>query len=470
MNGGVSSPAYADPLIGRAIGSYQVARKLGEGGMGAVYELVHPTIGKRLALKVLHPEFAARPDIVQRFFDEARAVNLIRHPNIVDVLDFAVLDDGRPYLTMEFLDGEALADHLRRRGVLPPADAVAIARQVAAALAAAHRAGVVHRDLKPDNVFLVAAEGGGATVKVLDFGIAKLVGEERAPGERTQSGAVMGTPAYMAPEQAMGRIGEIDRRSDVYALGVMLFEMLSGALPFRADSLAALIAQHVTETPTSLAVLRPDLPAALTMVIDRTLAKAREDRPASMEALIAALDAAERAVAAPRASVGRRLLPIAVAVVLAATTATILVILRKGHLRRTAAPPLSQLSPAPLSAPAPAPDPDPDPAPAPDPLPEPDPVPVPVPVPVPDPSSSSPASSSSSPAPRPRSSGHLKVLASPWAEVTVDGEPRGPTPVTLELPAGKHRVVLRNSESGRVVRRTVTIRPGRTAEINEALD
>lgn len=280
-----------DPLIGRKVGSYVVERKLGEGGMGAVYELVHPGIGKRLALKLLHAEYAAKPQIVKRFFDEARAVNVIQHPNIVDIIDFAKLEDGSSYLTMEFLPGESLGDAIREGGALSPDDAAAIALQICSALQAAHDEGITHRDLKPENIHLVPRIDNPRYVKVLDFGIAKL-SSDLSPGGATRSGVVMGTPMYMSPEQAMGRTREIDHRTDIYALGVILYQMLVGRVPFEAESFGDLMLMHLQAPVPEVSSVRPDLPAPWNDVVQRALAKTREQRFQTMNEMAAAIRAA----------------------------------------------------------------------------------------------------------------------------------------------------------------------------------
>lgn len=277
------APDTDDPLIGSQIGSYHVRRKLGEGGMGAVYELYHPGIDRRMALKVLHAEFSRNNDIVQRFFDEARAANVIRHPNIIDITDLNQLPGGGYYIQMEFLEGESLADLIERSGSLTPLEVARICIPICDALYAAHEAGIVHRDLKPDNVQLVPQPGNPRFVKVLDFGIAKLAAHLKRGGPDTISNVIMGTPDFMAPEQAFGRTRVIDHRADIYALGVIMYRMLSGRLPFRAPSIGDLIAMHLHhhEIPP-LATLRPDLPPVWSQLIHRCMAQDMNNRMQSM--------------------------------------------------------------------------------------------------------------------------------------------------------------------------------------------
>ena len=278
-------------MIGERVNNYEVRSILGEGGMGAVYLAEHPFMGRKAAIKVLRRELAEDRGLVERFMNEARAANAIHHPNIIDIIDVGLLPSGIPYLMMEFLEGESLARRIERQGRLPVADAVAVATQTASALQAAHDKGIVHRDLKPDNLYLVPDDGRafGAKVKVLDFGIAKLRGELSGTGTKTQSGSVMGTPPYMSPEQCRGITEEIDHRTDVYALGIILYEMLAGAPPFMSAGWGEVVLMHVTKPVPSLRAKNADVPAELEAVILKALAKLSEDRWASMDELDAAL-------------------------------------------------------------------------------------------------------------------------------------------------------------------------------------
>ena len=271
-----------DGLIGRTIGHYTVRHKLAVGGTGSVYIAEHPWIGKRVALKVLHVELAARPDIVGRFFNEARAVNDIQHPNIVDIIDFGVIEASNPneaavvYLLMEYLDGENLGRLLRREAPLPAARAVTIGLQIADALAASHHKGVVHRDLKPDNVMLVQRGRERDFVKILDFGIAKLT-VNATGSQRTQTGVVIGTPQYMSPEQCEG-LSTVDHRTDIYALGIVLYEMLTGRVPFRGEGFAEVLVQQMAHAPVPLSAIAPGIPPHVERAVLHALAKRPEDR------------------------------------------------------------------------------------------------------------------------------------------------------------------------------------------------
>ncbi|MEB2310429.1 MAG: serine/threonine-protein kinase [Sorangiineae bacterium] len=274
-----------DPLIGATIGeSYQVVRVIGEGGMGRVYEARHLRLhNKRFAIKLLHDEYARQPEVVARFQREAESASAIGHPNIVGVYDVHRLPDGRPYIVGEFLDGEELGALLDRVGRLDAPAAVRIVRQVCQALEAAHEHGVIHRDMKPENVFLTG-DLSHPFAKILDFGISK---QTAAGSTLTQTGMVMGTPSYMAPEQARG--AKVDRRADVYAAGAILYRALTGHKPFDAEEATTILGQVLTDEPTRPRQLEPSIPEALELVIERAMAKNPAERYESMTALDLAL-------------------------------------------------------------------------------------------------------------------------------------------------------------------------------------
>ncbi len=304
----------AELTPGEMIGEYRVEEKLGEGGMGRVYAAVHPVIGKRAAIKVLRHELSASADATERFVIEARAVNAISHPNIVDIFAFGELLDGRGYFVMERLEGESLADRIAR-GPLTLGEICRIGRDIARALDAAHAKGVIHRDLKPDNVFLVDVHGQARRVKLLDFGIAKLTGPADNRMERTRTGSMIGTPSYIAPEQARGF--QVDARVDIYSLGVMLFELLCGRRPFVGESAMDVVASHLHDPPPRVSSLRPGVAPTLDDLVDRMLAKDAAARP-SIEDVIGVLDEVEHLpeVASPPPRV-RRVGPV-IALVVAA--------------------------------------------------------------------------------------------------------------------------------------------------------
>ena len=280
-------------MEGSSIGPYRIVRKLGEGGMGAVWLGEHALLGRRAAIKVLLREFSANEQIVQRFFNEAKAVTAIADPGIVQVFDFGYHTDGSAFLVMEVLEGEAMDARLKRIGRFQPADAVRLMAQIATSLGAAHAKGVVHRDLKPENIFIVGdpAVTGGERSKILDFGIAKLTADE--PGkQKTRTGIVMGTPVYMSPEQCRG-MSSIDHRSDVYALGCVLFTMLTGRPPFESESSGDLIIMHVRDTPPRPSQYAPGIPASLDAVVLRCLEKNPFHRFQSTAELVQALGAVE---------------------------------------------------------------------------------------------------------------------------------------------------------------------------------
>ena len=259
---------------GTRIARYEVERLLGDGGMGAVYRARHVMLNQPVAVKLLHPEFARRGDMIERFLREARAAAAIGNPHIIRVHDCDVTADGRPFLVMELLDGEGLDALLRRERRLPPQRAVALAQQMLDGLGAAHAAGIIHRDMKPANVFVRQTPDPAVPefVTVLDFGISKIADPSGSQQNITQTGAVIGTPIYMAPEQIMSP-KEVDRRVDIYATGVMVYEMLSGRLPYEGSNTAELIVKACTVPPTPLRDVAPDLPAAIVDVVDRAMAR-----------------------------------------------------------------------------------------------------------------------------------------------------------------------------------------------------
>ncbi len=269
-----------EQFVGQRIGNYRILRQLGEGGMGVVYEGLREDIGSRAAIKVLRPEYAMKAELAARFFNEARAANLIEHPGIVKIFDYGQLPSGAAYLAMEYLAGESLHTRLTREKRLSEADTIRIGRQVAMALAAAHAKKVIHRDLKPENIILVPdiEAPSGERAKILDFGIAKLAREHRS-GLTTDTSVVMGTPIYMSPEQCKGgkTVGD---RADVYALGVMLFEMLSGRTPFIADEPGEYIGMHLFKDPPPIGSLVENLMPKLRLLIDTMLLKDAQKRPA----------------------------------------------------------------------------------------------------------------------------------------------------------------------------------------------
>ena len=283
-----NSPARAALDVGTVIGgTYTIEGLIGRGGMGAVFVASHARLpGKKVAIKVLHAEVASA-DSLARFRREAEIASRLGHPNIVGVHDFNTLPDGTPYLVLEFLAGESLA-HRLERGPLGLDEAFAVARQVASALAAAHREGIIHRDLKPQNIFLVPTEADGyqtERAKVLDFGISKIRGSQTV---QTQDTAILGTPQYMAPEQATGNHAQVDARTDVFALGAMIYEMLCGTPAFTGLTVPEVVFKVVYEEPPPLAE-RVSVPPHVAAAVHRAMAKKAADRFASMAELIEAL-------------------------------------------------------------------------------------------------------------------------------------------------------------------------------------
>ena len=283
-------------LIGTTIaGRYQVTKKLGEGGMGTVYQATHTVLEKQVALKVLHPELARKAHLVDRFLQEAKAASRIRHENVIDISDFGAAD-GHVFFAMELLQGHDLHEEVTRARsegkLLPWARSKPIFLQICSALSVAHDRGIVHRDLKPENIYLVDFRGDPDFVKLLDFGIAKMtdVSSNEEGRKLTKTGMLFGTPEYMAPEQARGE--KVDHRVDIYAMGCILFLLVSNRLPFQADSFMGVLSQHLTDDPPEIAPETFDqigAPHELADVIDRALEKDRELRWQSMDEMVAAI-------------------------------------------------------------------------------------------------------------------------------------------------------------------------------------
>jgi hypothetical protein len=271
--GAVVDADTADPMVGRTVGGrYFVRRPIGRGGMGVVYEAEHVGLDRRVALKFILDRHSGDRDALHRFHREARTAGRIGHENIIAIADVGETDDGKSYIAMEYLEGRDLGQVLRAGGGMEPSRALHIMDQVLRGLAAAHAQGIVHRDMKPENVFLVERDGATDFVKIMDFGISKVVAARDENVRLTDTGAVVGTPIYMAPEQAQGA-PDLDHRVDIYAAGVMLYEMLAGRPPFAATTYPALVAQHLNDPPPPLAELRPDLPAELCAAVHRALEK-----------------------------------------------------------------------------------------------------------------------------------------------------------------------------------------------------
>ena len=276
-------------MLGEIVGNYEVTKKIGAGGMGAVYLAKHTLIGRQAAIKVLLPELSHKQEIVNRFFNEAKSATAIKHPGIVEIYDFGYAEDGSAYIVMEFLDGESLDMRIRKLGRLPALFAVDITRQVASGLSAAHEQSIIHRDLKPDNIFLVPDPvSRGERTKILDFGIAKLVAE--GPASMTRTGTILGTPAYMSPEQCRGA-GHVDHRADLYSQGCILYQMLCGCLPFEGEGAGEILAAHIHVQPRPAREIEPTLAPELEALVMRLLAKNPDDRFATAADLMAALEA-----------------------------------------------------------------------------------------------------------------------------------------------------------------------------------
>jgi serine/threonine-protein kinase len=277
-----------DLLPGQRVGEYLVEEKIGAGGFGTVFRAVHPVIGKLVAIKVLKRQYSAQPEMVSRFVAEARAVNQIRHRNIIDIFGFGQLDDGRHYYVMEFLEGQPLDEYLAGGPRLGLSETIAILRPVARALDAAHGKGIAHRDLKPENIFLARDPDGGAFPKLLDFGIAKLLQADSGAMHKTRTGAPIGTPYYMSPEQCRGK--DVDHRTDIYAFGIVAYRMLAGQLPFDGEDYMAILMQQMGDPPPPVRAIAPELPAEVDGLLSWLLAKDPSARPPSLAAAMKALE------------------------------------------------------------------------------------------------------------------------------------------------------------------------------------
>jgi serine/threonine-protein kinase len=290
-----AADADVDPLIGKLLGeTYQIIRVVGEGGMGKVYEARHLRLKeRRFAVKTLHSDLASNQEIVARFMREAESASSLSHPNVVDVFDVHHLPDGAPYFVGEFVEGEELATYVQRRGALKPRMAAAVGRQVCSALAAAHARGIVHRDMKPENIMLLesssdavaSGEVHAVTVKVLDFGISKAGGSDRT--HLTRTGIIMGTPSYMSPEQARGK--PVDLRADIYSTGAVLYFALTGKRPFDSDDPTSTISMVLTQDPPRPRSLDANIPEALELIVQKAMAKEARDRYQTMGELAKAL-------------------------------------------------------------------------------------------------------------------------------------------------------------------------------------
>jgi serine/threonine-protein kinase len=274
---------------GAQVGEYTVERQLGAGAFGVVYKASHPVIGKDVAIKVLSLKFSVDPEASTRFVAEARAVNQIRHRHIIDIFSFGKLPDGRQYYVMEYLDGEPMDALLERERKLPLPRLLPILRGIAKALDAAHAKQIAHRDLKPENIFL-ARDEGGVFPKLLDFGIAKLMGAEPGMTAKTRSGIAVGTPYYMSPEQARGK--ELDHRTDIYSFGVLVYLALTGTYPFDGDDHISILMQHVTADPEAPSARAPELPPGVDEIVLQLLQKDPAARPDNLRTAVAALERA----------------------------------------------------------------------------------------------------------------------------------------------------------------------------------
>lgn len=290
--GELTPPPQDDPLVGKVICErYRVIKKLGEGGMGAVYLAEHVFIEKKVALKVLAPELARKAELTARFLQEAKSASRIGHENVIDISDFGQSPEGFVFFAMEFLQGQDLGQVVRAEGAMTWRRARPIIVQICKALGAAHAKGIIHRDMKPENVFIIDRGGRADFVKLLDFGIAKVQTEAGDDGPKlTRTGMIFGTPEYMAPEQAEGKV--CDQRADVYAVGCMIHHLIAGEAPFQAENFVAMLTKHLLETPKPPSLKRPELgiPPELDALVLKALAKQPAERFQSMADVLAAVE------------------------------------------------------------------------------------------------------------------------------------------------------------------------------------
>jgi serine/threonine-protein kinase len=287
------TPVSADKYIGEQVaGQFRIQQRIGAGGMGSVYKAEQPDMNRHVAVKILHSRYLSRPDLVSRFRREARAMSHLSHPNTARVFLYGQLEDGACYFVMEYLEGRNLAQTVRNEGPMEPLRAIHIMKQVSGALDEAHRAGIIHRDLKPENIFLTSQGGIEDFPKVLDFGLAKVTERQMRPGSMilTREGMVFGTPEFMSPEQAQGK--PLEPNSDVYSLGVILYELLTGKLPFDAKQPMEFIQLHVNAKPIPLSERVPGktFPPGLEAAVMKTMEKRPADRYTTAQEFADALD------------------------------------------------------------------------------------------------------------------------------------------------------------------------------------
>jgi len=270
--GGPVAPDTEDPLLGRVLSErYRILSKLGEGGMGVVYLAEHVVIEKKIALKVLFPDLTRRADLVQRFMQEAKSASRIGHENVIDITDFGQSPEGYVFIAMEYLSGQDLGQLLKATGPMPWSRAQPLVLQMVKALRAAHERGIIHRDMKPENIFVLPRDDGREFIKVLDFGIAKVMGLDEEAPRLTRTGMIFGTPEYMSPEQAQGQ--RVDHRVDIYAVGCIMYHILTGGVPFKADSFMGILSKHMMEAPEPPRARNPSIDPAVELIILKAMEK-----------------------------------------------------------------------------------------------------------------------------------------------------------------------------------------------------